>query len=78
MALYFFDIVGGNQSHRDEKGVNLASFDDVRQHVGAMIAGLAVEELTERPSSYFHLTVRDDTDFIVFDADLACRTAAND
>lgn len=74
MAIYFFDVTGGDQSCRDDIGVSLPSFDDVRRRVGEMIADLAIEEFAERPSSHFHLSVRDEADFVIFDADIACRT----
>lgn len=78
MATYFFDVTGGDKSFRDEIGVSLPSFDDVRKRIGEMIADIAKDEFAERPTSHFHLSVRDETDYVVFDADIACRSTLRD
>ncbi len=74
MPKYYFDVINGQGPMRDDEGQNLPSYDEVRSVAWDIARDLADDELPDQNSVRVAVNVRDDTDFIVFSAELDFKT----
>jgi hypothetical protein len=74
MARYYFDVINSQGPMADDEGEELRSHDDVRAKAWQMARDLANDEMPDQNSTRVAVNVRDETDFIVFSAELSYST----
>ena len=75
VSRYYFDVIDDNSIQRDEVGVMLDSADDVRRYVSHMLTDLLRDELADAAHGKLRITVRDDVDFEVFQAETSLNSS---
>jgi hypothetical protein len=78
MPKYYFDVISNDSLQRDEVGIDFPSADEVRSHAAKILTGLAHDEIADQAGMRITVSVRDDTDFPVFTAELVFETKWND
>ena len=66
MPLYFFDLIDGGVTNRDEFGVDLSGFDEARDQAGALLPDIARDELPDGELHTFACWVRDERDRVIY------------
>lgn len=74
MARYYFDIINGEGSLRDDEGLDLSSTDAVRAEVAKIALKMARDEIEDRQAMAVTVNVRDDRDFRIYSGRLSFST----
>ncbi|MDR6820809.1 hypothetical protein J2X76_006009 [Neorhizobium sp. 2083] len=78
MPRFYFDVTSGGSTERDDVGLDLPSADAVRSYTAKVVAEIAREELADETTATFTVSVRDDTNFVIFSGELTYRAEWDD
>lgn len=74
MARYYFDIINGEGSLRDDEGLDLSSTDAVRAEVAKIALEMARDEIKDQQAMAVTVNVCDDCDFRIYSGRLSFAT----